>query len=408
MTPAGSAAKVRPMDGTPRTGTTTADLSAHARTVPFVLLACVAGIGQVAANLPLPSLPAIGREFGAGAEGLVVAVFLAAFAPSQLVWGPLSDRHGRRPVVLAALAVFALGSALAALAPAFWILLAGRALQAAGGAAGLVVARASLRDGAEGSALGRGMAALSMAIAAVPALAPLAGAALEQAAGWRLGFWATAGAGAVVLAWAVVALPETSRVRTSRLDLRAVLGDYRAVWRDARFRPPALVAAGAMGGLFAFGAGSPTLYISVFGLSPLAYALYPLIAVLGVLVGGGAARMLMKRGSPRRALVVGVALMLVGGVGMAALGPFGLFGKHAVNVTMLVFVLGLGFALPAAFAEALAPFRDRAGTAASLAGAIQIAGGAVAAAAASGLPMPWVMAACGVVAAVSARRAGGA
>jgi DHA1 family bicyclomycin/chloramphenicol resistance-like MFS transporter len=408
LTAAGSAAKVRLMDGTPRTGTTTGDLSAQARTIPFVLLACVAGIGQVAANLPLPSLPAIGREFGAGAEGLVVAVFLAAFAPSQLVWGPLSDRHGRRPVVLAALAVFALGSAVAALAPAFWVLLAGRALQAAGGAAGLVVARASLRDGAEGSALGRGMAALSMAIAAVPALAPLAGAALEQAAGWRLGFWATAAAGAVVLAWAVAALPETSRVRGRRLDLRAVLGDYRAVWRDSRFRPPALVAAGAMGGLFAFGAGSPTLYISVFGLSPLAYALYPLIAVLGVLVGGGAARVLMKRGSPRRALVVGVALMLAGGVGMAALGPFGLFGKHAVNVTMLVFVLGLGLALPAAFAEALAPFRDRAGTAASLAGAIQIAGGAVAAAAASGLPMPWVMAACGVVAAVSARRAGGA
>jgi DHA1 family bicyclomycin/chloramphenicol resistance-like MFS transporter len=251
------------------------------------------------------------------------------------------------------------------------------------------------------------MAALSMATAAVPALAPLAGAALEQAQSWRLGFWATAAAGVGVLVWAAAAMPETSRMRAPRLDLRAVLADYRAVWRDRRFPPPALVAAGAMGGLFAFGAGSPTLYITVFGLTPMAYAVYPLIAVLGVLAGGAAARGLMKRGSPGRAMAIGVALMLAGGLGMAALDPAGMFGKHAVNVTMLVFVVGLGFALPAAFTEALAPFKDRAGTAASLAGAIQIAGGAVAAAAASVAPMPWVMAACGVVAAVAAGRAAG-
>lgn len=394
------------MDGTPRTGSPAAALSARAPAVPFALLACVAGIGQVAANLPLPSLPAIGREFGAGAEGLVVAVFLAAFAPAQLLWGPLSDRHGRRPVVLAALGVFALGSVLAAVAPAFWLLLAGRALQAIGGAAGLVVARASLRDGAEGGALGRGIAALSMAIAAVPALAPLAGAALEQAEGWRLGFWATAAGGLAVLAWAGAGMPETIRARVPRLDLDGVLAGYRGVWADARFRPPALVAAGAMGGLFAFGAGSPTLYISGFGLTPIAYALYPLIAVLGVLAGGATARAVMQRGPPVRAMAIGVVLMLAGGLGMAALAPLGLFGKHAVNVTMLVFVLGLGLALPAAFAEALAPFRDRAGTAASLAGAVQIAGGAVAAAAAAVTPMAWVMAACGVIAAGAAARAG--
>jgi DHA1 family bicyclomycin/chloramphenicol resistance-like MFS transporter len=392
------------MHGAPRTGSTTAALSAPAPAVPFVLLACVAGIGQVGANLPLPSLPAIGAEFGAGAAGLVVAVFLAAFAPSQLLWGPLSDRHGRRPVVLGALGVFALGSAVAALAPAFSVLLVGRALQALGGAAGLVIARASLRDGSEGRALGRGMAALSMATAAVPALAPLAGAALEQAHDWRLGFWASVGAGLGVLAWAAAAMPETSRMRAPSIELGAVLHAYRAVWRDGRFRPPAAVAAGAMGGLFAFGAGSPTLYITVFGLTPMAYAVYPLIAVLGVLIGGATARVLMKRGSPGRAMAIGVALMLAGGLGMAALDPLGLFGKHAVNVTMLVFVIGLGFALPAAFAEALAPFGERAGTAASLAGAIQIAGGAVAAAAASVAPMPWVMAACGVVAAVAAGR----
>ncbi|MFQ3622678.1 MAG: MFS transporter [Acetobacteraceae bacterium] len=386
------------MEGTPNSLRATGMLSRPAEAVPFALLAAVAGIGQVAANMPLPSLPSIGAWFGAGGAELVIAVFLGAFAPAQLVWGPLSDRYGRRPVVLWALAVFAAGSALCALAPSFAALLAGRALQAVGGAAGLVVARASLRDGAEGRALGRGMAGLSMAIAAVPAFAPLLGAALEQASSWRLGFWVSAAMGLVVLAWGAAALPETNRTRTVRLELGAVMHAYRGLWADRRFRPPAIVAAGAMGGLFAFGAGSPTLYIEVFGLSPVAYALYPLIAVAGVVAGGAIARGMMKRGTAGRALAIGVAMMLGGGVGMAVLDPLGLFGKHGVNVTMLVFVVGLGFALPAAFAEALAPFKDRAGAAASLAGAFQIAAGAAAAAAASLLPMPVVMAVCGVLA----------
>ncbi len=350
--------------------------------------------------MPLPSLPAIGTSFGVGAPELVIAVFLAAFAPAQLVWGPLSDRYGRRPVVLCALGVFASGSVVCALAPSFSVLLAGRVLQAVGGAAGLVIARASLRDGREDSALGRGMAGLSMAIAAVPAFAPLIGALLEQVWSWRAGFWLSFALGALVVAWGVARLPETNRAPTDRLALGAVIRAYRALWADARFRPPAVVAGGAMGGLFAFGAGSPMLYIEVFGLSPVAYALYPLIAVAGVVVGGAAARAMMKRGTAAGALALGVAMMVAGGLGMATLEPLGLFGKHAVNVTMLVFVLGLGFALPAAFALALAPFRDRAGAAASLAGAFQIFCGAAAAALTAALPMPSVMALCGFGAAV--------
>ena len=396
------------MEGTPNMVRLAGAASPAVPAVPFGLLAAVAAIGQVAANMPLPSLPAIGTSFGVGAAELVIAVFLAAFAPAQLVWGPLSDRYGRRPVVLWALGVFAAGSVVCASAPSFAVLLAGRVLQAVGGAAGLVIARASLRDGREGNALGRGMAGLSMAIAAVPAFAPLIGALLEQAWSWRAGFWLSSALAAVVVVWGLARLPETNRAPTDQLGLGAVIRAYRVLWADARFRPPAIVAGGAMGGLFAFGAGSPMLYIEVFGLTPVAYALYPLIAVGGVVAGGAAARALMKRGTSARALALGVAMMVAGGVGMATLEPLGLFGKHAVNVTMLVFVLGLGFALPAGFAVALAPFRDRAGAAASLAGAFQIFCGAAAAALTAALPMPWVMALCGLGAAVGwflARRA---
>jgi len=387
------------MEGMPKSIAAAEPATLAPASVPFALLAAVAGIGQVAANMPLPSLPAIGSAFAVSAAELVIAVFLAAFAPAQLVWGPLSDRYGRRPVVLWALAVFTAGSVVCALAPSFAVLLAGRVLQAAGGAAGLVIARASLRDGREDRALGRGMAGLSMAIAAVPAFAPLIGALLEQAWSWRAGFWLSAGLGAAVVSWGLAAFSETNRAAGERLELGVVLRAYRVLWADTRFRSPAIVAGGAMGGLFAFGAGSPMLYIEVFGLSPVAYALHPLIAVAGVVVGGAAARVLMKRGTSGRALALGVAMMLAGGVGMAVLEPFGLFGKHAVNVTMLVFVLGLGFALPAAFAAALAPFGDRAGAAASLAGAFQIFVGAAAAALTVVLPMPWVMALCGLGAA---------
>ena len=370
---------------------------------PFLLLAAVAGIGQVAANLPLPSLPAIAETFRVGPGGgeLVLAVFLAAFAPFQLVWGPLSDRHGRRPVVLGTLGLFAAGSLLCAVATSFAVLLAGRVLQAAGGAAGLVIARAMIRDANEGAGVGRGMAALSMAIAAVPAFSPLLGAALDLAAGWRAGFLFSAAVALAILAWAARALLETNSNRLVVLDARAIARGYRGVWASPRFRANVLVAAGAMGGLFAFGAGSPELYITGFGLTPAVYALYPLIAVGGVVIGGGVARQLMKRGRATAGLATGTVLMLAGGLGMVALDPLGLFGKHAVNVTMSLFVLGLGLALPAAFAEALAEFKGNAGTAASLAGAIQIGFGAVAAALAGVIGMPAAMAGCGLVAAAS-------
>lgn len=370
---------------------------------PFLLLAAVAGIGQVAANLPLPSLPAIAETFrlGAGGGELVLAVFLGAFAPFQLVWGPLSDRHGRRPVVLGTLALFAAGSLLCAAATHFSVLLAGRVLQAAGGAAGLAIVRAMIRDANEGAGVGRGMAALSMAIAAVPALSPLAGAGLDLLAGWRAGFLASAILALLVLAWAAKALGESNRNRLAVLDAAAIARGYRGVWASRRFRANVLVAAGAMGGLFAFGAGSPHLYITVFGLTPTAYALYPLIAVIGVVIGSFAARRLMKSGRTTAGLATGVLMMLAGGIGMIALGPLGLFTKHGVNVTMSVFVIGLGLALPAAFAEALAEFKGNAGTAASLAGAIQIACGAVAAALAGVIGMPAAMAACGLLAVTS-------
>jgi len=395
------------MEGTPvaraeRPATLAAATAARAET-PFLLLAAVAGIGQVAANLPLPSLPAIAETFrvGPGGSELVLAVFLAAFAPFQLVWGPLSDRHGRRPVVLATLALFAAASLLCAAATSFPVLLAGRVLQAAGGAAGLVIARAMIRDANEGAGVGRGMASLSMAIAAVPAFSPLAGAGLDLLAGWRAGFLFSAAVALAVLAWAARSLVETNATRLAVLDARAIARGYRGVWASSRFRANVLVAAGAMGGLFAFGAGSPDLYITRFGLTPAAYALYPLIAVLGVVIGGGVARRLMQRGRATAGLVTGTVLMLAGGLGMVALDPLGLFVKHGVNVTMSLFVLGLGLALPAAFAEALAEFKGNAGTAASLAGAIQIGGGAIAAGLAAVIGMPAAMAACGLVAAAS-------
>jgi DHA1 family bicyclomycin/chloramphenicol resistance-like MFS transporter len=400
------------MEGTPaaraeREATSTAaaphDTSVSPGATPFLLLAAVAGIGQVAANLPLPSLPAIAETFRVGAGGgeLVLAVFLAAFAPFQLVWGPLSDRHGRRPVVLGTLGLFAAGSLLCAVATHFAVLLAGRVLQAAGGAAGLVIARAMIRDANEGAGVGRGMASLSMAIAVVPAFSPLAGAGLDLLAGWRAGFLASAAVALLVLAWAARALGESNRSRLDVLDAAAIARGYRGVWASPRFRANVMVAAGAMGGLFAFGAGSPHLYITVFGLTPTAYALYPLIAVVGVVIGGGIARRLMKSGRSTAGLTTGTVLMLAGGLGMVALGPLGLFDKHGVNVTMSLFVLGLGLALPAAFAEALAEFKGNAGTAASLAGAIQIAGGAVAAGLAALIGMPAAMAACGVLAVAS-------
>ena len=180
---------------------------------PIWLLMSATVSSQMALTLFLPALPTIARSFEVayGTAQLTLSVYLFAFAFAQLAVGPLSDSLGRRPVLLASLVVFTVGSVCCALSPTIEMLVASRLFQACGACGGVVLGRAIVRDSRTGPEAPRAMGYMASAMALAPALAPLLGGQLLVFFGWRSGFWFTAAVGGTVLAAVWLLLGETVR-----------------------------------------------------------------------------------------------------------------------------------------------------------------------------------------------------
>jgi DHA1 family bicyclomycin/chloramphenicol resistance-like MFS transporter len=345
----------------------------EARYGVIFLLTAMTALGQFASNVYLPALPAVAADFSAPMSQVqwTLAVFLVVFALGQLVYGPLSDRFGRLAPLKLGLIVYLAGSIGAALAPTLAVLLACRAVQAAGGAAGIVIARAMVRDSFAGQALARVMALISIVFGLVPGLSPLVGGIATDVLDWRATFWLTAVLGVGVLA-GTLHLAETNRRPEPSLDFRAILVGYRGVLVNRPFMVFALPAALIVGSLSAFFAGSPTLLIERIGISPTEYGFYPPFAVSGFMIGGAMARRMAGRTSPAGIVRLGLAIMLLGALLLAVPAMIGAFGKYQVAVAMVVHVSGLGLVMPTAIAAALSAVREQIGTASAVLGFLQM------------------------------------
>jgi DHA1 family bicyclomycin/chloramphenicol resistance-like MFS transporter len=180
-----------------------------------VVLAAIACSGTLAMHMFVPALPAVARELDTtpAAAQLTLTVYLIGIAAGQLIYGPLSDRFGRRPVLIASLAVFLAATLTAAFAPTIQWLIVARVVQSLGACGGLVLGRAMARDGATPEQAARQLALLVMVMTASPAIAPLLGATVATILGWRGIFGLLGAAGAGLLLLALISLPETSRQR---------------------------------------------------------------------------------------------------------------------------------------------------------------------------------------------------
>lgn len=349
------------------------------------LLTALVALGPISTDLYLPSLPGLARHFGVGVDDvqLTLSVFLVGLATAQLIYGPLSDRFGRRPVMLTGLGIYVAASVVCAFSPSIAVLVAARFLQAAGACVGPVLGRAVVRDvhGREGSA--RVLAYMSAAMALAPAIGPIIGGFLEEAFGWRSNFLALVvyGGGGLFLTWRI--LPETNaHPDPEAARIHRILPGYRGFLGHRVYVGHVLCCAFAYSGIFAFISGSSFVLQQAVGLGPIAYGLCFAGAVIGYMIGTVTAGRLSRRLGIERLIALGALIAVAGGlllVGLAAAdvaeGP--LAGALAIVGPMLVYMIGVGLVLPNAIAGAVGPFPRAAGAASALLGFTQMTVAAV-------------------------------
>lgn len=344
------------------------------------LLALLIALGPLSTDMYLPSLPAIGQVLGAdtAAVQLTLSLFLVGFALGQIAYGPVSDRLGRKPALVAGLVLYMIGSGLCAAAWSIETLIAARFLQAVGAAGPIVLARAVVRDLYEGNRAGQELSRMGTVMGIVPAIAPVLGGLLEVSFGWRSSFLGSVGFGALALWLVVFRLPETLRERTlTPLSFGGIAAGYRDLLGLAHFRRHALLVTATYGGLFSFISGSSFVLQGRYGLGEVVYGFAFGACALAYMGGTIFGRRQVGRYGLTRAIGHGTMLLAGGGAVMVAaqlLGP-----GHALEIVlpMMVYMVGVGVAFPLTQAAALMPYPERAGAAASLIGFLQMTGGAV-------------------------------
>lgn len=345
---------------------------------PIWLLVAMIGLGPFTMQVVVPSLPAMARDLGASIATIQLAVtlYLVAVGAGQLVYGPLSDRFGRRPLLMGGLALYAVASLAAAVAPDVVGVVAARILQAAGACAGVVLARAVIRDvwPRDESASVLGYVTMGMTIA--PMLAPVLGSLLEEAFSWRASMIACL-AFAVPLAVACwVRLPETLATPQKLPGPAAIWAAYRSLWALPAFRAYVAVTACSSGVFFAFLGGAPYVVVQGMGYSPVAFAIaFATTSIAFALGNWMAGRYSVRRGAM---WVMGVGVWLCTAGALLAAAMLVTLPPHILVffVPMGVVAVGNGMIQPAAMAGALSVKPQLAGTASALAGALQMGVGA--------------------------------
>jgi len=322
------------------------------------LLAAITAAGPIAMNIYLPALPRVQAYFGTSVAevNLTVSLPLIAFAIGVFVYGPVSDRFGRRPVILGGQLVFALGNLLCLFAPSFGMLLAGRVVQALGTSAGLVVARAMLGDLYGREKMARMLAYLTMIIVIGPTVSPLIGGFVTEAFGWHALFGLLLATNFVILAVVWRFLPETRSDADRRQGASGLARMSLAVIRQPTFLGLALQSGMIFSVFLAFISIVPYVMVSL-GHSSTEYGLWYLAVAIGYFLGNWVVTRFATRAGLRRLIEMGMAIQLVSAVGGAGLVLAGFWQPAALFLPMGVLSFGQGLALPniTASAVALAP-----------------------------------------------------
>src|SRR5207248_696555 len=344
----------------------------------LALLSAVAALAFCALHMCVPALPVLVQVFGDSPAHvqLVLSLYLGGIAAGQLIYGPVSDRFGRRPVLIAGLGLFLAGTVLCASAWSLAALIVGRLLQALGACAGIVLSRAIIRDVYDREMAARGLALVMMAMTLAPAISPALGAYLAEWFDWRAIFVLLGALGAVVFAATVIRLAETNRHPAS-LDFAGMARSYALLLRSPGFGGFALCSACTSASWFTFIASAPYLVTEVLGEPPSTYGIMILFPMATYMLGNAAAARFALPVGSLRLLIAGRTAALAGAVAALLCYASGEFNIWALFLPIAFAEIGDGLSQPSVMAAALSIHPRIAGTASGLMGFLQMTMAAV-------------------------------
>jgi DHA1 family bicyclomycin/chloramphenicol resistance-like MFS transporter len=341
----------------------------------ILLLALCAMLGSLATQLLVPALPRMASDLGADTRTiqLVIGLYLAGLGAGQLIAGPLSDRFGRKPVLLGGLLLFVAGSAIAAITSNMMVILGARVLQALGAAAGVVASRVMVADYFPAHEIAARQATLMAVVLLSPAAAPVIGGLIAETLGWRAIF-----AGLVVLALvnAALAVPMLPVPDTARRTADSLRVACRSLGRNRQYLWNVAAIAAGSAALYTYLAAAPFVLDQGFGLGPRDSGLCLLLVAASSIAGTRLVRRLDRTGGGQ---VAGAMIMTLGALLLFVLGLSGLDRLMPVLLGTAVLGVGAGVAGPSGIGHIIQSSPGNEGTAASLAGAAQMLTSALAA-----------------------------
>lgn len=347
--------------------------------IAVIVLAALMASGQLANVMYLPAFPAMAEYFGVGAERiqLTLSTYMVGLALAQLLYGPLADRFGRKPILLIGLSLFTAGSVACTLADTIGGLLVYRFLQAFGAAAGTVLPQAMVRDSFEPPQAARTLAYIASTMAVAPAIAPVFGGLLLVQFGWSSIFLTLTLIGGLLLTVMAVSVPETLVPgRRQALHPAIILGNYGRVVRSRVFLGHALALSCMFSAHYAFMSGASFVLIELFGVAESRFGWYFMAVVLAFITGNLTGARLSRYIDRHPLVLLGGVCLSCGGALMALLTLLGVASPTAIIGPQLLSGLGAGILLPQLISGALAPFPQMAGTAAALLGFFQMSAAA--------------------------------
>jgi DHA1 family bicyclomycin/chloramphenicol resistance-like MFS transporter len=341
----------------------------------MLLLMAVTAIGPTTLNVVVPAVPEMANRLASDVATLqlTVSVYLLALAAGQLAMGPLSDRFGRRPVMLAGLTLTAAASVLAISVGTVSSLIVARVLQALGASAGVVVSRAIIRDLFDRNRAAAMIGLVATVMVVVPTLGPLIGGLLNTAFGWESIFLFTAISTALVVVWVALALPETRGLNAPPGAREGFVADFKRLAASGKFAGYVLAGTFGSAAFFAFLGGGPHVVITLMERSSAEYGVWFAIAALGYMAGNFAASRLSMRHGTDRLIWWGIGFEALGVAMAVALVVALHWGPVILFLPQLIISFGNGLMLPGAISGAVSVRPQAAGTAAGITGFTQMA-----------------------------------